>query len=394
MLQSFWRPADSADLFQFSVSSSKFNHEQIIAMVAKSGVMLLGHDLSTVLQCEKKGLKYYDFNSNYSKPPEQIVADHGANFIRLRLWVNPPAGFSDLSSVFEMAKRAKKANLNILLCLHLSDYWADPGKQYTPAVWADQDFDTLRKTVADYVASTVGALQSQGTPPSMVAVGNEISNGMLWPTGSLSYTSQFTALLKSGLAAVDNDIATMVHINNGQDEGLVTWFMDLMVADDVSFDFLGLSFYPGDGALLSDLETSLAKAASRYNKPMIIAEVADYWIPAPNNPGTQESSLDALLQVVTALPRGLGAGVCYWESAWRSPAEAYPGEGNSYWTRALWNDLGNPLPALRCFEHYSQARVASAELTMQPDHGPSELEPTIAQAQSTGAQLSNETKDL
>lgn len=322
-----------------------------------SGGMLLGHDLSTVLQCEKNGVKYHDFNS-VSKPPEQIVAAHGANLVRLRLWVNPPAGFSDLPSLLEMAKRAKKANLKVLLCLHLSDYWADPGKQFTPAAWAGQDCPTLCKTVEVYVAYIINALQSQGTPPFMVAVGNEISNGMLWPVGKLSNPSQFTSLLKSGLAAVQkNGIASMLHVNNGQDKGLVTRFMDLMVANEVSFDYLGFSFYPGHGVLLSDLESSLATAAARYNKPMVIAETADYWTPAPNAPKTQESSLSSLLKVVSAVPRGLGAGVCYWESAWLSPGQAYPGEGNHFWTRALWNDHGMPLPALRCYEPFAKGSV-------------------------------------
>jgi arabinogalactan endo-1,4-beta-galactosidase len=325
--------------------------------MATSSNMLLGHDLSTVLQCEKSGVKYFDFNSE-SEPPEKIVAAHGANLVRLRLWVNPPAGFSDLSSVLEMAKRAENANLKLLLCLHLSDYWADPGKQSTPAAWAGQDFPTLSKTVAAYVTSVIAALQHQGTPPFIVAVGNEISNGILWPTGSLSNTSQFTSLLKSGLAAVQRKgIASMLHINNGQDTSLVTFFMDLMIANTVSFDYLGLSFYPTEGALLSDLQSSLATAAARYNKPIVIAEVDGYWTPLPDGPNTQQASLSALLKVVGAVPRGLGAGVCYWESAWLSPGQAYPGEVNQYWNRALWNDHGMPLPALRCYEPYAKGSV-------------------------------------
>uniref|UniRef100_A0A7I4AKN3 arabinogalactan endo-beta-1,4-galactanase n=1 Tax=Physcomitrium patens TaxID=3218 RepID=A0A7I4AKN3_PHYPA len=259
--------------------------------MATIGGMLLGHDLSTVLQCEKSGVKYYDFDSSECKPPEQIVAAHGANLVRLRLWVNPPAGFSDYASVLEMAKRAKKANLKVLLCLHLSDYWADPGKQFTPGAWANQDCKTLCKTVEEYVRYIIEALQRQGTPPFIVAVGNEVSNGILWPT---------------------------------------------------------------DGAKLSDLKSSLETAATRYNKPMVVVEVAESWAPSPNCPETQESLMTELLKVVSSVPRGLGAGVCYWESAWVPPGEAYPGEGCHYGYRALWNEQGRPLPALRCYEFYAK----------------------------------------
>lgn len=150
----------------------------------------------------------------------------------------------------------------------------------------------------------------------------------------------------------------MVHINNGQDKQLVTWFMDLMEANNVEFDYLGLSFYPGDGASLSDLEVSLALAAGKYKKKMVIAEVADYYTPLPNAPSTQESSLAKLMKVVRDVPDGLGAGVCYWEPAWVKPGEAYPGEGTEYWNRSLWDAQGFPLPALRCYEPYAQTSPA------------------------------------
>lgn len=320
--------------------------------------MLLGHDLSTVIQCEKKGTKYYDFNSSAPQPPEKIVATNGANLVRLRLWVNPPTGFSDLPSVLLFAKRAKAANLKLLLCLHLSDYWADPGKQTIPVAWQGMDFQTLSTTLASYISHVIHKLENQGTPPFIVAVGNEISNGFLWPMGSLSNTSQFTSLLKSGLSAVKKKgYATMLHINNGQDQSLVTWFMDLMLANQVSFDYLGLSFYPDLGASLTGLQSSMATVAARYNKPMVVAETADYYTPAPNSLDTQQSSLSALVKAVSAVPKGLGAGVCYWESGWLPLGEAYPGEGNHYWGRALWDESGSPLPALQCYKAYQKGSV-------------------------------------
>lgn len=329
-------------------------------MATTSAPMLLGHDLSTILQCEKQGVRYYDFNSTDPKLPEQIIAAHGANLIRLRLWVNPPAGYSDYPSLLSMAKRIKAANLKLLLCLHLSDYWADPGKQFTPGAWANQPYQTLTTTLANYVTFIIESLQQQGTPPFIVAVGNEVSNGILWPVGALNNTAQFTGLLKSGLrAAQQKGIATMVHINNGQDKGLVTWFMNLMKSNEVEFDFLGLSFYPGDGAKLDGLQESLGIVAERYNKAVIVVEVAENWAygDGRSRPETQEASLRAVVKVVSEVPRGLGAGVCYWESGWVQPGEAYPGEGNHYWNRALWNEQGMPLPALKCYEGVVKGEV-------------------------------------
>ncbi len=329
-------------------------------MARRSG-MLLGHDLSTVLQCEKNGGQYYDFDLPHPKAPELIVAEHGANLVRLRLWVNPPAGYSDLRSVLRFAKRAKQANLKVLVCLHLSDSWADPGQQTTPAAWSGLNFDALSITLNNYVGDVIDALQAQGTPPFMVAVGNEVSNGVLWPVGSLSNTQNFTGLLKSGLAAVKRrGISSMVHINNGQDQGLVTWFMDLMRANQVIFDFLGLSFYPppeDGGASLSALQASLAVVAPRYGMPIVVVETADDWTPPSESPTTQASALSNLLQVVSSVPGNLGAGVVYWESAWLLVGEAYPGEGNHFWKRSLWDQQSKPLPALKCYEAYGKNLV-------------------------------------
>ncbi|KAJ7519863.1 hypothetical protein O6H91_20G058800 [Diphasiastrum complanatum] len=322
--------------------------------MASAGGMLLGHDLSTVIQCEQHGTKYWDFDLSDPRPPELIVAAHGANLVRLRLWVNPPAGYSDLPSVFQFARRAQQANLKVLLCLHLSDYWADPGQQTTPTAWRDLDFNALSITVNNYVTFVIDALGSQGTPPFIVAVGNEVSNGVLWPIGSLSNTHSFTSLLKSGLAAVKSKgVASMIHINNGQDQGLVTWFMDLMNANNVQFDYLGLSFYPREGASLSSLEASCANVAICYEIPIVVVETADSWM-TPKDPDAQAASIRDLLTVVSSVPRGLGVGVLYWESAWLPLGEAYPGERNHFWNRSLWDEHGRPLPALKCYELYKK----------------------------------------
>ena len=45
-----------------------------------------------------------------------------------------------------MARRAKQQGLKLLVDLHYSDFWADPGKQWTPAAWAGQ---TLPPAPAD-----------------------------------------------------------------------------------------------------------------------------------------------------------------------------------------------------------------------------------------------------
>jgi Glycosyl hydrolase family 53 len=155
---------------------------ELRALGRSSRSTIVGHDLSFAVQEAAAGAIYTD--RGRAAPPERILADHGANWVRLRLWVDPPAGYSDLPSVLAMARRAKAAGMRLLLDPHYSDFWADPQKQPIPASWP-QDLPSLAAKVHDYTRDALNALAAQGTPARMLQLGNEIRNGILWPTGQL-----------------------------------------------------------------------------------------------------------------------------------------------------------------------------------------------------------------
>lgn len=73
------------------------------------------------------------------------------------------------------------AGLELWLDFHYSDWWADPGHQAKPAAWSNLSLPQLTVAIQDFSHSAVAALVAQGTPPSIVQVGNEINAGMLWP---------------------------------------------------------------------------------------------------------------------------------------------------------------------------------------------------------------------
>ena len=91
-----------------------------------------------------------------------------------------------------MARRAKALRMKVLVDLHYSDFWADPGKQWTPAAWQGQTFPQLKATFTDYTRGIVQALVDQGTPPDMIQLGNEINPGMLWDYAA-TWTGDSTA---------------------------------------------------------------------------------------------------------------------------------------------------------------------------------------------------------
>src|SRR5689334_6405165 len=164
---------------------------------------LIGADISWVQEDQASGVTFYDHDQ--PKDVVQILKDHGFNAIRLRVFVNPAApkgyaatskeAFCDLAHTLVMAKRAHDGGMQLLIDLHYSDTWADPQKQFTPAAWESLDFPALCNAVAQHTTSVLVALKKQGTPPLMIQIGNEVSNGMLWPMGKRpEHVDQFAEL--------------------------------------------------------------------------------------------------------------------------------------------------------------------------------------------------------
>src|SRR5262249_15389738 len=85
----------------------------------------------------------------------------------------------------------------------------------------------------------------QGTLPAMVQIGNEVTNGMLWPDGRAKDNfDQFAELLKSGIAAtrqVDPSIKIVLHHDKGRNNKPVRAWLDNLIARHVDFDIIGLS---------------------------------------------------------------------------------------------------------------------------------------------------------
>ncbi len=152
------------------------------------------------------------------------------NSIRLRVWVHPVDGWNNTADVVTKALRAKALGMKILLDFHYSDIWADPGHQTKPAAWANEDFATLKQSLADYTTSVLDTLKSVGVTPAWVQVGNETNDGMLWPDGQASKNmSNFAQLINAGYNAVksvDTSIKVIVHISNGYDNSLFRWIFD------------------------------------------------------------------------------------------------------------------------------------------------------------------------
>jgi arabinogalactan endo-1,4-beta-galactosidase len=246
--------------------------------------------------------------------------------------VNSPDGYHGKSQLLEMAKRLKKHKIKLLVDFHYADSWADPGKQPKPAAWQGLDFERLKQALYDHTYDICGGLKEQGTPPDMMQIGNEITNGMLWPDGRNDKSfDNLAALLKEGFRAVKDcspETRVMLQLDNGCNNQMYRWWFDSILERKVPFDLIGVSYYPYWHGTLADLQNNLNDIAVRYDKDIIVVETAYPFAPGdpenkgdlisfeeypgyPFTPEGQARMFGDIMTIVRAVPNGRGLGVMW-----------------------------------------------------------------------------------
>jgi arabinogalactan endo-1,4-beta-galactosidase len=338
-----------------------------------------GADVSFLPQLEEAGVRYRDLSGRV-RACEDILAGHGATHLRLRVWVDPPAGYSDKARALALARRAHRAGLKVILDPHLSDFWADPGKQPIPASWPT-DLAGLTSTVRTYTRDLLRDFARQGTPVDILQVGNEITAGILWPIGKLYLddgTQQweaFTGLLKSAVAGAREAVPgrapkLMLHIDRGGKLGDTRWFFDHMVDYEVPFDIIGQSYYAMWHGSLADLQANLDDSATRYAKPILLAEVSYPWTTAdgdgrgnivtadtplpdadrfPPTVAGQAAFYEELRAVLRQVPGERGLGFLAWEPEWIPGVGWQPGAEAPNDNLTQFDFTGRALPSIRAY---------------------------------------------
>ena len=379
-----------------------------------------GMDLSTLAELEKCGAKYYD--NGEEKDILEIMKSYDVDTIRIRVWNDPwsetgesyGAGENDPKTSLEIAKKVTKAGFGVLLNLHYSDFWADPGKQFKPKAWENYGVKELEQAVYDFTLEMMHLYLENGVNITMVQVGNELSNGLLWPEGKVPNYDNIATFVNAGIRAVRkadeerlagsikgvcpqmkelSKIPVMIHLDNGGNNEMYRDWFDHYVERGEDFDIIGLSYYPFWHGTFDMLEYNMKDMAERYHKELIIAEVsmgftmedyAAYERLAPSErkgmatrqelvdriefPMTKEGQRDFMKELFRRLkqvPEHLARGFFYWEPAW-IPVEgsgwatksslAYiedPGPcGNEWANQALFDYEGHALPSLAAIRDY------------------------------------------
>lgn len=363
-----------------------------------------GMDLSTLLEMERCGAKYFDHGTE--KDILRIMKEYDVDTIRLRLWNDPKsesgepygAGNNDLAETIAIGKKVTEAGLGVLLNFHYSDFWADPGKQIKPKAWANYGVEELEKAVYDFTEESLTKVLESGVNVTLIQVGNELSNGLLWPEGQVPNYDNIARFVSAGIRAcrkVNPDIPIMIHLDNGGNNELYRRWFDNYIDRGADFDYIGLSYYPFWHGRLDQLESNMNDIAVRYGKDLIIAEVSmgftmedykDYeklsdeerkgyatrphLIENIDYPMTIQGQTDFIKDLLGRLANvagNHGAGFFWWEpawipvpgSGWATPASLKymndPGPcGNEWANQALFDYDGNILPAFDVIRDFNK----------------------------------------
>ncbi len=321
--------------------------------------MILGIDASTYLEELENGAKYYDGSSEID-PLDAFVAN-GVNYMRIRVWNNPYspegepylAGTADIENYVKLGKLAKAKGYHLYMDLHYSDFWADPGKQFIPKAWADYSLDELVDAVYGFTRGCLETAIREGVAPEMIQVGNEITNGILWPVGKLEVDGKrgnyenLTKLLSAGARACREllpEAKIMLHLERSNDKEVYQEFFSEMERAGVDFDVIGASYYPFWHGLPEELFDNL-RACRRFGKEIMIAELGygftteGYFLKGKEcrlvvdeslsrvpgftdvYPMTPEGQRDFIHYIMKRAREESIDGVFYWEPIW------LPGEG-------------------------------------------------------------------
>lgn len=361
-----------------------------------------GADVSSLLEVERCGGVFRD--GSEASDPLEILKRYGINWIRLRLWNDPfddngneyGGGVCDLATVLALARRAKNAGMKWLLDIQYSDFWTDPGCQMLPKTWHDFDEQLLETVVYRYTQDVLCACRTEGVTPDMVQVGNELTGGLLWPSGQVPHWENICRYLSAGVRAVREEAPqarTVIHLDHGGKNLMYRDWFDHYFGAGGDCDIIGLSFYPCWHGKMRDLANNMNDLAHRYGKDLVLIEAGTAFtsdsyaayeglsessrkgptagadmaenLEYPMTIQGQTAYIQDLMRIIRTVPGGRGKGFFWWEPCWlpvpgsswaKKGGWEYVGkqgpEGNEWANQTLFDFDGNALPTLAAIRDF------------------------------------------
>ncbi|HVT07554.1 MAG TPA: glycosyl hydrolase 53 family protein, partial [Polyangia bacterium] len=305
---------------------------------------------------------------------------HGFNAVRLRTFVDPKAsdgydksgGYDDIAHTATFGKKIKDAGFSLLVDFHMSDNWADPGKQCVPVAW--QGYTTITALAAalhDYVKASIMTLVAGGARPDMVQIGNETTPGMLLhlcdsggqrttdaPVQGAATTAGWPnlgLLLKAGVAGVrevDPSILVSFHIDRGNSYATTKSWLDNAIKQGATPDAFGESCYQQYQGDKNSVANTVSAWTSTFTQ-LVAAYPGLRFFAAEYGPLERQIN-----DVVFGLPGNQGLGTFDWEPTTQGDWNAkQPTDPATVTTHALFQRAGNTYTALPDLSLYDQMKV-------------------------------------
>lgn len=323
--------------------------------------LIRGIDASFYSESQKAGISYKDENGN-TVDFLNFVREKGVNTVRIRIWHKPSGRFSSLEDVKALSKLVREKGLKVWLCLHYSDWWADPANQKTPAAWSNLSNTVLKDSLVNYTRMLVREIQ-----PDFIQTGNEINGGFCWDQGRISNEAYFFGLLKAANEAVAEEnpaCKRLVHIAGYEQ---ADWFFGKVASYQVPYDWIALSYYPyWHGKDPEKLKPALDALFTKYQKGIVLAETAypftlswNDWTNnsigdssqlSPGYPASLQGQKEMLKKIAELVYSSQGGrGFCYWAPEWVAFYGPQANTGSSWENQALFDFSNKAVPAWEAF---------------------------------------------
>ena len=329
---------------------------------------------------------HYYLSSCSKRPsaPMKILQKSGVNIVRISLWADDESPMG-LKRALRLAKQATDAKLKVYLAIHYSDHWADPTHQFKPRKWLNLSSSDLLETVYDYTYTVLNQFYLQNSFPAIVQIGNEVTNGFLWPNdnnddefgGKLIHDQsnpidcsdswhRFALLFNSAASAVrsaEKDFGTstriMLQIDKGAEPEYALWWYDKAVINKLDFDIIGLSYYYlWHSGVLGELTRLSCLRITFPDKYLMIAETAYPYRqgdgitmkPLYNNPPYSIQGQSDYIHSIRSIMKGIetGCGFCWWGAFFIN--DTYDHVEDLFKAQALFDDNGIALESLKAFK--------------------------------------------
>ena len=172
--------------------------------------------------------------------------------------------------------------MKVNIDFHYSDFWADPKRQHAPKAWEGMSADEKADALYDFTKESLTQILDAGVDVGMVQVGNEITNGLMWPHGKWDNVDNIARFISAGIRAVREvspDSRVMLHLDCGGNNARCREWFDAYVQRGEDFDVIGLSYYPFWHGTIDDLTNNMNDLSQRYQKDVIAVSYTHLTLP-------------------------------------------------------------------------------------------------------------------